>query len=213
MLDLIDANVPLFIVASLALIATPGQDNIYIVTRGIAQGRRAALVSAWGVCCGLLVHTALAALGLSALLAQSAVAFAVIKYAGAVYLIYLGARMLLSRKGFVAFPREGIPVTGLWKVFMQGVASNVLNPKTVLFFLAYLPQFVGPAPGSTVAQFLMLGLIFVALALIATTLIAYFSGSLGDWLKGKPRLASTLTWLTGGVLMSLGIRLAFTDPS
>ena len=208
MSHLFDANILLFVAASLALIATPGQDNIYIITRGIAQGRRAAFFSAWGVCCGLLVHTAFAAIGLSALLARSAVAFSMVKYAGAAYLIYLGIKTLLSKESFVA-SGEGTPATGR-RVFLQGVASNVLNPKVALFFLAFLPQFVNPASGSA-AQFSILGLLFGLLALVLTTLIAYFSGSLGDWLKDRPGFANKLRWLTGSVLVGLGVRLAFAD--
>jgi threonine/homoserine/homoserine lactone efflux protein len=210
LLNLIDSNMLLFVTASLVLISAPGQDNIYIITRGIAQGRRAAFFSAWGVCCGLLVHTAFAAIGLSALLAHSAVAFSVVKYAGAAYLIYLGIRTLLSKESFVVSGEE-TPATGLGKVFLQGVVSNVLNPKVALFFLAFLPQFVNPASGSAAAQFLILGLLFVVLALILTTLIAYFSGALGDWLKDRPGLANKLRWLTGSVLVGLGMRLAFAD--
>jgi threonine/homoserine/homoserine lactone efflux protein len=117
-----DTNLVLFVTASLALIATPGQDNIYILTRGIAQGRPAALVSAWGVCTGLLVHTTFAAVGLSAILASSALAFSVVKYAGAAYLIYLGARMLLSHEALAISGREDGAQEGggMRKVFLQG---------------------------------------------------------------------------------------------
>ncbi len=205
-----ETNLVLFLIASLALIATPGQDNIYILTRGIAQGRRAALVSAWGVCLGLLVHTTFAAVGLSALLAQSAAAFSVVKWAGAAYLIYLGARTLLSKNSFAPSDDE-TPRAGLGKVFWQGVASNVLNPKVALFFLSFLPQFVG-ADTSNI-QFLVLGFLFALVALVVTSGIALFSGALGDWLGSRPRFANSLRWLTGGVLVGLGMRLAFTQRS
>lgn len=196
----------LFLTASLALIATPGQDNIYILTRGVAQGRKAALVSAWGVCCGLVVHTTLAAAGLSALLAQSAVAFAVVKYAGAAYLIYLGVRMLLSRESF-EISQEGARGVRLKKVFWQGVLSNVLNPKVALFFLAFLPQFVSPAANAT-SQLLLLGAAFGLVALVLLSLLAIFSGILGEWLRNRPGFAGVLRWFAGGVLIGLGIRLA-----
>ena len=123
-----ETNVALFVAASLALIATPGPDMIYVVTRGVAQGRRSALVSACGVCSGLAVHTSFAAIGLSALLAQSAVAFSVVKYAGAAYLIYLGIKTLSSKERF-AISGEMRQTRGLGSAFFQGVASNVLNPK------------------------------------------------------------------------------------
>jgi threonine/homoserine/homoserine lactone efflux protein len=203
-------NLILFLTASLALIATPGQDNIYILTRGVAQGRRAALVSAWGVCSGLLVHTAFAAMGLSALLASSALAFSVVKYAGAAYLVYLGAKMLLSRESF-AIPEGGERRRdGLRRVFFQGALSNVLNPKVALFFLAFLPQFVSPGAGGTL-QFLLLGLLFVALTLVITTLLALFCGVLGDWLRGRRGVANALGRLAGGILIGLGLRLALPE--
>lgn len=205
---LLETNLILFLTASLALIATPGQDNIYILTRGIAQGRRAALVSAWGVCLGLLVHTMFAAVGLSALLTQSAVAFSVVKWAGAAYLVYLGVRTLLSRDSF-APSGEKMPAAGLGKVFWQGVASNVLNPKVALFFLSFLPQFVSADASN--AQFLLFGLLFALLALVVTSAIALFSGALGDWIGSRPAFAGALRWFTGSVLVGLGLRLALTD--
>jgi threonine/homoserine/homoserine lactone efflux protein len=202
-------HLALFVVASLALIATPGQDNVYILTRGIAQGRRAALVSAWGVSAGLLVHTALAAAGLSVILARSAFAFSVVKYVGAAYLLYLGLRMVLSRDTLAISGADGSGGTGMGRVFAQGIATNVLNPKVALFFLAFLPQFASASgSGST---FLSLGLLFVALALVATTVLALFCGAVGDWLKGRPGIAKAVGKIAGGVLVALAVRLAFTN--
>ncbi|CAN5146997.1 LysE family translocator [soil metagenome] len=194
----------LFLTAALALIATPGQDNLYVLTRGIAQGRRAALVSSWGVCAGLLVHTTLAAVGLSAILASSAAAFQVVKYAGAAYLVYLGVRTILDRKGF-SVPEGGRPVARLRAVFTQGMVSNVLNPKVALFFLAFLPQFAGS--GGTLS-FLALGTVFTLLCLVFTGVVAISSGALGAWLKKRPGPASALRYATGGILVGLGVRLA-----
>lgn len=210
-MDLLNANLALFVAASLALIATPGQDNIYILTRGVAQGRPAALVSAWGVCAGLLVHTAFAALGLSAILASSALAFSVVKYAGAAYLVYLGLRMVLSREGLALSEGEGARSAGTREVFLQGVASNVLNPKVALFFLAFLPQFASAGAGGSHLQFLFLGLLFVALSLVVTTLLALFCGTVGDWLRYRPSAAGAIGKAAGGVLVALGVRLALSD--
>jgi threonine/homoserine/homoserine lactone efflux protein len=134
-----DANLILFLAASLVVIVAPGPDNILVLTRGVTLGRRAALVSAAGASVGLVTHSLFAAAGLSVLLARSAVAFSVVKYVGAAYLIYLGIRALLDRESFVL--AEGTPRVGLRSVFAQAVASNVLNPKIAVFFLAYLPQF------------------------------------------------------------------------
>ncbi len=210
-MNLLDANLALFVAASMALISTPGQDNIYILTRGISQGRLAALVSAWGVCAGLLVHTAFAAAGLSAILASSALAFSVVKYAGAAYLVYLGLRMILSREGLAISEGDGARSASMRTVFLQGVASNVLNPKVALFFLAFLPQFVSAGASESHLQFLFLGLLFVALALVVTTLLALFCGIVGNWLKGRPSVAGAIGKAAGSVFVALGARLALSD--
>ncbi len=203
-----EMNLILFLTASLALIVAPGPDNILVLTRGIAQGRGAALVSAAGASLGLVVHSVFAAVGLSALLQQSATAFLVVKYVGAAYLIYLGIKTLLSRESFVV-SGEAVPAR-LRSVFFQGVASNVLNPKVALFFLAFLPQFANPA-GDATTQLLVLGLTFALLTWIIFSVLGYFSGSLGDWLRSRPSFADYLRWLTGSVLIGLGIRLALPE--
>ena len=206
---LAETNFVLFLTASLVVILAPGPDNILVLTRGVAQGRGAALVSAAGASLGLVVHSVFAAVGLSALLAQSAVAFSVVKYVGAAYLVYLGVRALLDRGSF-AMPQGGVPV-GLRKVFTQAVASNVLNPKIAVFFLAYLPQFADPATGGTALQLFALGLAFALLTLLIFGALALFSGTIGSWLRTRPKLAGGLRWLTGGVLIGLGLRLALQD--
>jgi threonine/homoserine/homoserine lactone efflux protein len=206
---LVEASFVLFLTASLAVIVAPGPDNMLVLTRGVAQGRGAALVSAAGASLGLVVHSVFAAAGLSALLAQSALAFSVVKYVGAAYLIYLGVRALLDREGF-ALTRGEAPM-GLGKVFTQAVASNVLNPKIAVFFLAYLPQFADPATGGTAIQLLAFGLTFALLTLAIFSALAVFSGTVGSWLRSRPKLAGGLGWLTGAVLISLGLRLAFQD--
>lgn len=207
-----ETNVILFLTASLALIVAPGPDNILVLTRGIAQGRGAALVSAAGASLGLVFHSIFAAVGLSALLQQSATAFSVVKYAGAAYLIYLGIKTLLSRESFVV-SGEAAP-TRLRNVFFQAVASNVLNPKVALFFLAFLPQFAVPTArveGGVAPQLLVLGLTFALLTWMIFSVLGYFSGSLGNWLGRRPRFADALRWLTGSVLIGLGLRLALPE--
>ena len=206
---MVEASLVLFLTASLVVIVAPGPDNILVLTRGVAQGRGAALVSAAGASLGLVVHSVFAAAGLSALLAQSALAFSVVKYVGAAYLIYLGVRALVDREGF-ALTRGEAPL-GLGKVFAQAVASNVLNPKIAVFFLAYLPQFADPATGRTAIQLLAFGLTFALLTLAVFSALAVFSGTIGSWLRSRPKLAGGLGWLTGAVLISLGLRLAFQD--
>jgi threonine/homoserine/homoserine lactone efflux protein len=204
-----ETNLILFLTASLALIVAPRPDNILVLTRGIAQGRSAALVSAAGESVGLVVHSAFAAIGLSALLQQSATAYSVVKYAGAAYLIHLGIKTLLGRESF-AVTEETAPAR-LGSVFTQTVASNVLNAKVALFFLAFLPQFANPAAGGAVLQLLALGLTFALLTWAIFNVLGYFSGSLGNWLVSRPELADGLRWLTSGVLIGLGLRLALPD--
>ena len=206
---MVEASCVLFLTASLVVIVAPGPDNMLVLTRGVAQGRGAALVSAAGASLGLVVHSVFAAVGLSALLAQSALAFLVVKYVGAAYLIYLGVRALLDREGFA--PTRGEAPMGLGKVFTQAVASNVLNPKIAVFFLAYLPQFADPATGGTAIQLLAFGMTFALLTLAIFSALAVFSGTVGSWLRSRPKLAGGLGWLTGAVLISLGLRLAFQD--
>lgn len=206
---MLDANIALFVAASLAVIVAPGPDNIYVLARGVAQGRGVALASAWGMCSGLLFHTTLAAVGLSAILARSALAFSVVKYAGAVYLIYLGVRALLSKEES-ASPQGEAPTARLGSFFLRGMTMNLLNPKVAVFFLAFLPQFASPAMDGTALRFLALGLIFTLLSLVVFSAIALFSGILGDRLSRTPRFAGALQWLTGCVLVGLGVRLALS---
>jgi threonine/homoserine/homoserine lactone efflux protein len=144
------------------------------------------------------------------LLQSSAAAFTFVRYVGAAYLIYLGIKAFLGRENF-SVPKASAPTLRLKKLFLQGVASNVLNPKIALFFLAFLPQFVSPASGNAALQMLVLGLIFTILALLVFNVIAYFSGTLGGWLGKKPALANGLRWLTGSVLVGLGLRLALPN--
>jgi len=210
--ELLDTNIALFVAASLAVIFAPGPDNIYVLTRGVAQGREVALASAWGMCSGLLLHTILAAVGLSAILARSAVAFSVIKYAGAMYLLYLGARVLLSKDEFVS-PEEEPPRAKLRNFFFRGLTMNLLNPKVAVFFLVFLPQFAGPngaTTGAVALRFLALGLIFALLSLAVFSAIALSASILADRLSRNPRFANALRWLTGCVLVGLGVRLALS---
>ncbi len=203
-----DTNLALFVTVSLAVIVAPGPDNVHVLTRGIAQGREVALASAWGMCSGLLFHTTLAAIGLSAILAQSAVAFSIVKYAGAVYLVYLGVRAFLSREE--APSAEETPAVKLRSFFFRGLTMNLLNPKVAVFFLAFLPQFASSATDGMALRLVALGLIFALLSVVVFSAIAIFSGVVGDRLSRKPRFATALQWLTGCVLIGLGLRLALS---
>ena len=157
----------------------------------------------------LVIHSIFASVGLSALLAQSAVAFSVVKYAGATYLIYLGIKALWSREEFVV--SNGAAQVGLKSIFVQGVASNVLNSKVALCSLAFLPQLVDPVAGGAAMQLLALGLTFTLLTWVVFSALGYFSRGLGNWSRSRPGYANALRWLMGGVLVGLGRRLAFSD--
>ncbi len=207
-----DANLILFLAASLVVIVAPGPDNILVLTRGVTLGRKAALVSAAGASTGLVCHSLFAAAGLSAILERSAVAYSVVKYVGAAYLIYLGVRALMNREAFVLSEDGAAPALGLRRVYAQALASNVFNPKIAVFFLAYLPQFADRSAGGGVApQLLVLGLVFAAMTWATFNAIALLSGALGGWLRSRPKLANGLSWLTGGVLVALGLRLALPE--
>jgi threonine/homoserine/homoserine lactone efflux protein len=196
----------LFVVAAIVLLLTPGPAVLYIVTRSVAQGRLAGLVSALGVHVGTLVHVAAAALGVSALLVSSALTFDIVKYLGALYLIYLGVRKLAGWDQ----PAQGQAIAPfrLRRLFAQGVVVNVLNPKTALFFLAFLPQFVDVTRGAVGFQILVLGLIFVALGVISDGLYALAAGTAGAWLKRDGRLLRVERYVSGGVFVGLGVTAA-----
>jgi threonine/homoserine/homoserine lactone efflux protein len=200
------AKLALFVPAALALLVVPGPAVLYIVTQSVSRGRRAGLVSMLGVQTGGLVHVAAAALGLSALLASSAVAFSVVKYAGAAYLVFLGVRRLLARddRGDLALPGDGTP----GRLYRQGVVINVLNPKTALFFLAFLPQFVDRSNGSVTLQLLVLGLLFVALATLSDGSYALVAGTAGQRLRRSEHLLRRERYVSGGVLVGLGVAAA-----
>ncbi len=203
------ANLVLFLPAAIALIVAPGPDSLYVLARGIGQGRRAGVISAFGTCTGLLVHTTAAAVGLAALLQASAVAYLIVKYVGAAYLLYLGIRTLLSKQSFrveASTTRPSAP-----RMYVQGMLTNVLNPKVALFFVAFLPQFVNPHSGAVGLQMLMLGVLFAGLGLLYLLLVATLSGSLGALLQRRPAWANRLRWVTGSVLVGLGLRLAIPD--
>jgi len=196
-----------FVAASIALLLTPGPAVMYIVTRSIDQGRVAGLVSVVGICTGTLFHVAAAALGLSALLVSSTVAFSAVKYLGAAYVIALGVQTLLrSDAAPAAIALERV---GLKRVFAQGVIVNLLNPHTALFFFAFLPQFVNPSKGRVPLQMAGLGLLFVALSAATDSAWAVAAGTAGHWLKRHRLFARGQRYATGGALIGLGAATAF----
>jgi threonine/homoserine/homoserine lactone efflux protein len=203
------AALGLFVVAALVLLLTPGPAVLYIVARSLEQGRRAGLVSVLGVHAGTLVHALAATAGVSALLAASATAFSVVKYAGAAYLVYLGVRRLLDRRPVLTTRHAG--ARDLRRAFIDGVVVNVLNPKTALFFLAFLPQFVDVARGAVGAQILGLGLLFVLLGVLTDGGYALTAGAAAQWLRARPRFLSGERWVSGGMYIGLGLTAAFSS--
>jgi len=202
------STLAVFALASFLLIVVPGPAVLYVVTRSVAQGRRAGLVSMLGIEAGGLVHVAAAAIGLSAVIASSAAAFTVVKLAGAAYLIYLGVRRLVVRDD--ALPEVATGGRSGKRLFVQGIVINVLNPKTAVFFLAFLPQFVDPAKGTVTLQFLVLGLTFVAVAMLSDGAYALVAGTAGDWLRGSARVRRWLSRLSGAVFVGLGVTAALS---
>jgi threonine/homoserine/homoserine lactone efflux protein len=203
------SSLGLFVIAALVLLLTPGPAVLYIVTRSIDQGRRAGLVSVAGVHVGTLAHIFAAAAGISALLAASATAFSIVKYLGAAYLIYIGVRRLLDRRSPTA-AASGEPKQ-LRRAFRDGVIVNVLNPKTGLFFLAFLPQFVTVSRGHVGEQVVWLGVVFVLLGAITDSAYALTAGSAARWLRGKPGFLSSERWLSGGLYIGLGVVAALSS--
>jgi threonine/homoserine/homoserine lactone efflux protein len=199
------STLALFVVAALVLLVVPGPSVLYIVARSIEGGRTAGLVSVLGVQTGAMVHIAFAAVGLSAILASSALAFSVVKWLGAAYLVWLGLRQIFGRdKGNKDVTVEPARLS---RVFSQGVIVNILNPKTALFFLAFLPQFVDPARGAAWTQILLLGATFVILALCSDGLYALLSGTAGGWLRRRMQGATFRRgqrFVSGGILIALG---------
>ncbi|MBZ0299783.1 MAG: LysE family translocator [Anaerolineae bacterium] len=195
-----------FVAAAAALLITPGPAVLYIVTRSIDQGRMAGIASVLGISVGTLFHVFAAALGLSAILVSSALAFDLVKYLGAAYLIYLGVRKLTSKS------TEFLPATvekqRLSRIFRQGVVVNILNPKVALFFFAFLPQFVNPARGSVALQMLLLGLLLVSMGLFSDGMYALLAGTAGNWLKTNRHFLRAQKYITGTIYIGLGLTAA-----
>ena len=168
-----------FLGASIALSASPGPDNTFVIAQGIERGRRTAILVGLGMCSGVSVHTAAAALGISALLYSSATAFAMLKYAGAAYLLFLAWKALKENGPFAPGQGNAIQAEHWWPLFRRGFLMNVVNPKVALFFLAFLPQFVVKGEGSIAGQMFLLGAIFMGQAVVVFTVIGFLSGSIG----------------------------------
>lgn len=200
-------HLALFIVSGLLLAVTPGQDTLYIVGRSVSQGRRAGLLSVLGIVTGCAVHAVAAAFGLSAVLATSAHAFVAVKMAGAAYLCYRGAQMLLERDDR-AGPAKRFAHESSWAIFRAGMLTNVLNPKVALFFMAFLPQFVSPAADSRIIALLFLGAVFIFNGTLWCLILVWSASAMSRRLRTRQASGLLLKRATGALFVGLGVRLA-----
>lgn len=195
----------IFIAACLVLLVVPGPAVLYITARSIDQGRTAGVVSVLGVHLGTTVHVLAAAIGISALLLASATAFTIVKFAGAAYLIWLGLKRIFSS---VEGETQSLKRQSHVRIFWEGFVVNILNPKTALFFLAFLPQFVDPARGAVVLQITVLGFVFIVLGIITDGAYALLAGTAARWIKSRARFMDIQKYVTGGIFIALGIGAA-----
>ena len=222
------SSFPFFVIAVLLLNVTPGPDTAFIVGRSVSQGRKAGIVSALGISAGCCVHALACAFGLTAVLAASATAFTVIKFVGAIYLIYLGARMLLAGNAKAAGnvangaaqndpdtalatesgPVTAKPVKSLRSVFVSGFWTNVLNPKVILFFVSFFPQFVSTSSAHKTLAFLVLGAVFVVMSTVWNCGVAWVAGSVTERMRGRPTVRQWIDRIVGTAFIGLGVRLA-----
>ncbi len=197
----------LFVAAGMLLNLTPGQDTMFIIGQSLTGGLRAGVAASFGIALGTVFHTVAAALGLSAILATSTLAFSIVKILGAAYLIFLGLKLILSRQAGAGVAPLAVPATPR-AVFRQGVLTNVLNPKVALFFLAFLPQFVSPTADSRVLSFLFLGGIFIFNGTLWCLALVWGGSAIGRRVRGGHASGLWLKRATGAIFVGLGVRLA-----
>lgn len=201
-------NFEAFLIAGLILNLTPGADTMYILGRSIAQGKKAGVLSALGISTGAIFHIIFATLGLSIILAESAMAFEIVKYLGAGYLIFLGLKTILKKAdGKFELNKENETVN-YKKIYLSGIMTNILNPKVALFFLAFLPQFIDPNYVQSSLPFLILGITFLLTGTICCLILALFASKLSDRIRKNFKMKIWLDKITGGVFVALGIKLA-----
>ena len=201
----------LFLSATIAINITPGPDMIYILSKTIAQGRKIGIASSLGVCSGSLVHIFAAAFGLSAILATSAMAFGVVKYVGAAYLIYLGIQALRSKGFSLDIPVTKQPQSTFWKAYRQGLLIDILNPKVAIFFMAFLPQFVRPELGHAPAQILILGFLVNLVGMVVEFILVLTAAQTTFFFRNNSQFSTFLDRVLGSMLVGLGIRLALIE--
>ena len=199
-----------FLIAGIILNLTPGSDTFYILGRSLSQGAKAGVFSVWGISSGAMLHCIFAALGLSILLAKSALAFEIIKYTGALYLIFLGVKGFLSKPHDTFAVKHDSTPNSYSQIYYAGLLTNILNPKVALFFLAFLPQFIDPVYNYKAISFLLLGLTFVCTGTIWCLCLALFSASVFRKIRQVQKGNHWLQKMSGGIFMALGVKLALS---
>jgi threonine/homoserine/homoserine lactone efflux protein len=199
-----------FLLAGILLNITPGNDTIFILTKSIAQGKEAGIMSVLGIATGSIIHTTFAAFGLSVIISESIVAFNILKYSGAAYLIFIGCKMLAKTSRLEIKFRDKQTMTDLKKIYRDAVFTNVLNPKVALFFIAFLPQFIDPAFKNTLVPFMLLGISFTITGTLWCLALANFASFIAVKLKSKQRISSYINKTGGLVLVALGLRVALS---
>ena len=203
-------NFWVFAVTAMMLNLTPGNDMLYVIARSTSQGSKAGIISSLGIMAGCMVHIIAAMAGLSAILASSSIAFDVIKFIGAAYLIYLGIRSIISKKQSLEIKRD-IKKLSYQRIFWQGFLTNVLNPKVALFFLAFLPQFIDVSKQNTAWQILFLGVWFDVGGTLVNIVVSLLFGKIGQWLSRSPGFVKWQQRITGTLLIALGIKVALSS--
>ncbi len=200
-----------FLITGILLNLTPGNDTIFILSKSIGQGKKAGIISSLGIATGSIVHTLLAAFGLSLIIAKSILLFNLIKYAGAIYLLYIGYKMLTNRTELNTNEIKKGELVNYWKIYRDGIFTNILNPKVALFFIAFLPQFIDPNLKETILPFLALGTTFITTGTIWCLTLAIFASSIFSKLKDNKKVSNYINKICGLTLIALGIKVAFSN--
>jgi RhtB (resistance to homoserine/threonine) family protein len=200
-----------FVITGILLNLTPGNDTIFILTKSIAQGKKAGIISALGIATGSIIHTLLAAFGLSLIIAQSMVLFNIIKYIGAAYLLYIGFKMLTDKSQLQTDSAIEKSNLNYWKVYRDGMLTNIFNPKVALFFIAFLPQFIDPSFKQSILPFVLLGLTFTTTGAIWCFVLAIFASTFFGMLKENKTLSFYINKACGLALIALGVKVAITS--
>jgi threonine/homoserine/homoserine lactone efflux protein len=203
------ASIISFLGAAMILTLMPGPDNLFVLAQSISNGKNSGILTALGLCTGLLVHITAATLGISAIIYQSALAFAIVKYAGAAYLLFLAYKAFTAKDSSLSVEnKDSSTYASLYK---KGVIMNILNPKVSLFFLAFLPQFIDRSNGNVTQQMLIYGIIFLIQTLVIFTFISIFSGRVGYFLRKNPSMSKRINYIQGSLFTLIGLKIAFSQ--